>query len=372
MKKFLPILFLVLGWSLQAQIQADSIISLKSPLTESSGLLLLNGTFITHNDSGNDPVLYEIDTLTGLPSRTVYISNASNIDWEDLAVDDSHLYIGDFGNNQGTRQDLRIYKVALADYWASDTVTADTINFSYADQTSFTPMPFQTNFDAEALISRGDSLYVFTKQWGTVGSRAYKIPKTPGTYSVHVYAALNISSGLVTGADYLEDYAPGINLLAVTINLASNPKIAFFLDGGGTFGEGGMYDFFTYVFGSIQVEGICVTNDNLYITSEIFAGQPAMLSRAAIPPFMAIEEHENFVPVSIYPNPGQGIFHFIKNKKQQVEILEIYSLDGILQEQFEQPALLNNSFSVSLPTGVYFVIIHFDDGSKGLSRLAIQ
>jgi len=32
---------------------------------ETSGLIYLNGKLITHNDSGGEPALYELDTITG-------------------------------------------------------------------------------------------------------------------------------------------------------------------------------------------------------------------------------------------------------------------------------------------------------------------
>jgi hypothetical protein len=31
--------------------------------------------------------------------RTVAITNATNVDWEDIAQDASYIYIGDIGNN---------------------------------------------------------------------------------------------------------------------------------------------------------------------------------------------------------------------------------------------------------------------------------
>jgi hypothetical protein len=37
--------------------------------------------------------------------------NAKNTDWEALTNDGNNFYIGDFGNNDGSRRDLTIYKV---------------------------------------------------------------------------------------------------------------------------------------------------------------------------------------------------------------------------------------------------------------------
>ncbi|WP_240743145.1 hypothetical protein, partial [Ilyomonas limi] len=86
--------------------------NLNTKLNETSGLLWWNNQVWTHNDSGGEPALYAVDSSTGKIIRKVTVSNATNIDWEDLAQDDNYIYIGDFGNNaQGNRNDLKIYKV---------------------------------------------------------------------------------------------------------------------------------------------------------------------------------------------------------------------------------------------------------------------
>ena len=155
--------------------------SLQESLNETSGLIFINQKLITHNDSGGKPELYEIDSISGEIIRTVVVSNATNVDWEDICNDSTYLYIGDFGNT-GSRTDLKIYRLLISSYLttANDTVTVDTIQFHYSDQTDFTPAQFSTNFDAEALISFNDSLYIFTKNWGNNWTNIYALPKSPG------------------------------------------------------------------------------------------------------------------------------------------------------------------------------------------------
>ena len=99
--------------SLQAQIEnITEKYNLPNSISETSGLLFYNGKLITHNDSGDAANLYELDTIRGNITRTITISNATNSDWEDITQDDTHIYIGDFGNNSnGNRQDLKIYKI---------------------------------------------------------------------------------------------------------------------------------------------------------------------------------------------------------------------------------------------------------------------
>ena len=62
------------------------------------------------NDGGNKPKIYAL-SKKGNIKREVSIES-KNHDWEDLASDDEgNLYIGDFGNNNSDRQNLRILKV---------------------------------------------------------------------------------------------------------------------------------------------------------------------------------------------------------------------------------------------------------------------
>ena len=91
---------------------------------ETSGLLFFDSKIITHNDSGNNANLFEIDSLSGNLLRTISISNATNIDWEDITEDENHIYIADIGNNNGNRIDLKIYKILKSDFKKSTSVSA--------------------------------------------------------------------------------------------------------------------------------------------------------------------------------------------------------------------------------------------------------
>ena len=61
---------------------------LPASLSESSGIIYFNGKLITHNDSGGNNELYEVDLGTKVVIRTVTISNAQNVDWEWIVTDD--------------------------------------------------------------------------------------------------------------------------------------------------------------------------------------------------------------------------------------------------------------------------------------------
>jgi len=171
-------------------------------ITESSGLIWTDRKLWTHNDSGNPPEIYNVDTTDGHTIQTVVIDNYPNVDWESISADSGYIYVGDAGNNHGSRTDLKILKIAKSDITAGSVVhvNAQAISFSYTDQTSFVPSS-TNNFDCEALISIRDSLYIFTKDRGDMQTRVYKLPKIPGTYAVSPYTSYNVN-GLITDASY--------------------------------------------------------------------------------------------------------------------------------------------------------------------------
>ncbi|MFM7770838.1 MAG: T9SS type A sorting domain-containing protein, partial [Bacteroidota bacterium] len=77
----------------------------------------------------------------------------------------------------------------------------DTIWFHYEDQVDFTASSQETNFDCEALIAKGDSLYVFTKEWTSMSTSVYRFPNVPGDYSAQRMGSWNVN-GLITGATW--------------------------------------------------------------------------------------------------------------------------------------------------------------------------
>lgn len=137
--------------------------SLSSELKEISGLEFINDSLlVAHNDSGNSPHLYLIKT-NGEVLKKVLISNAKNVDWEDIATDDTYLYIGDIGNNANKRKDLKIYRISLTRLVESESVFAEEMRIAYSDQKDFPPDENERNFDSECLIAAYGYLWIFTK-----------------------------------------------------------------------------------------------------------------------------------------------------------------------------------------------------------------
>jgi hypothetical protein len=175
-------------------------------LTENSGLIFWDKLLWLHNDSGGDPAIYGLDTLSNTIQRRVLIKDATNIDWEDIAQDETHIYVGDFGNNSnGARPNFKVYKIAkkdISDTTGNISVTAEIIKFKYNDQPAnqtFVPAN-TTNWDCEAMISFKNKLYLFTKQWKGNKTVLYELSKTAGEHLAVSKDSLDVG-GLITGAD---------------------------------------------------------------------------------------------------------------------------------------------------------------------------
>ena len=174
------------------------ICNLDSAIFETSGLIFFDGLLWTHNDSGNPNEIYQVDTVTGIVIHSVFIRNATNIDWESISQSTTHLFIGNFGNNNGDRINLSILKIAKTGL-VNDTVDAETINFNYPDQINFSPAYNNHNFDCEAFIFANDSLHLFTKNWVDLQTRHYIIPPDSGTFSAIISDSFFVD-GLITDA----------------------------------------------------------------------------------------------------------------------------------------------------------------------------
>ena len=137
---------------------------LDKQLAETSALVVLNDTtFITLNDSGHPPELFVFDEK-GTVTHVCYVENAKNKDWEALAFDgENRLFIGDIGDNKNKRKKRVIYTVLLDEVLEKDTVSAKVITFHFEEQTAFPPPKSELYYDAEALVFKDDSLFIFTK-----------------------------------------------------------------------------------------------------------------------------------------------------------------------------------------------------------------
>jgi hypothetical protein len=257
-------------------IFARPVVQLPSILIESSGIYVSGPNRIwLHNDSGHANELFLFDT-TGILLRTLLISNATNVDWEDLAVDDlNRVYINDAGNNNHT--DLRIYRIPDPETIICDQVTAEIINFVFEDQTQFPPPPSNLDFDIEAIVWKSDSLFLFTKNRSnpqTGFCKMYKPPALPGTHTAMLVDSIFLgeinNEARVTAAD--------IHRQTGELVLLTQAKIVSFINySGNRFFEGIMSEYYSTV-SMGQIESISFTGDGrIFITEEGLRNTPGFL-----------------------------------------------------------------------------------------------
>lgn len=178
--------------------------SLPSQINESSGLLYFGDAVWTHNDSGDGPCLYQLKTENSdwektLIQREIFLENAQSQDWEELAQDEDFIYVGDFGNNGGQRQDLVIYKISKTEL-SNDTISNfERILFQYPDQDRFDYNAYEHNFDCEAMIVLEDSIYLFSKNHQDYKTRLYSLPKIAGNHSPILLDSFD-TKGTITAA----------------------------------------------------------------------------------------------------------------------------------------------------------------------------
>ncbi len=188
MKKFflLGISVALLACQQQSTAEFKTLYSLPKKLKEVSGITYFPETNLlyTLEDSGNKNAIYALNSQ-GKVAKTITITNATNVDWEDITKDKTgNIYIGDFGNNDNERKDLCIYKVNKNQLNKDLAVAEYKVSFSYPEQTEFPPKKKELFYDVEGFFEQGNYFYLFTKNRskGFDGTAfIYKIPNAPGT-----------------------------------------------------------------------------------------------------------------------------------------------------------------------------------------------
>lgn len=147
--------------------------TLPSAVHETSGLALSRSgrpLLWTHNDSGNDPVIYALDT-TGTIVGQVAVAGAVLLDWEDIAAgpcdSGNCLFIADIGDNFAARSMVAVYVIPEPSPEAKQSEPAVALLARFPDGSQ----------DAEAIfvLPNGD-LYLVTKG-RQAGIALYRLPK---------------------------------------------------------------------------------------------------------------------------------------------------------------------------------------------------
>jgi hypothetical protein len=281
--------FCVWSWiSCQPPVNSSSklvpVNPLPKELTENSGLLEMDeDLYVGLNDGGDHPNLYLFSLKRRSATRIIKIKNAQNVDWEDLTMDDVYVYIGDTGNNDGTRTDLTIYRVSKDDLRKKDEAEAEKITYSYNTQTKFSSSS-KNNFDCEAMICNGDSLYLFSKNRGNKKTDLYSLPKAPGNYKA-MHTGQFEAMGLITSAAYRKtaDKSELVLLGYDNKGKSYNGFMIYFPAVNGNHFLSGVskrVDFNT----SLQIESVIFHDEKqVYISNEESGGNAGLIYKADLP-----------------------------------------------------------------------------------------
>lgn len=184
------------------KIKKYRVSRLDDKIQETSGLNIFNGKLYTFNDSGNAPELYEINKTSGEVVKTLKV-NAKNTDWEALTNDGSNFYIGDFGNNDGSRRHLTIYKVPFQGDSLQNGQIRE-IKFHYPEQTDYKSSYYNTDYDAEAMVFAHGKIHLFTKEWVSKSTAHYIIDPEKNEKQDAVKAETYKTNFMVTDAAYFD------------------------------------------------------------------------------------------------------------------------------------------------------------------------
>ena len=242
----------------------------------------------------------------------------------------------------------------------------DSISFSYSTQTDFNAAGANnTNFDCEAFIVSADSIYLFTKEWISLKTSLYVLPKTSGEHIAEFRASLN-TEGLITGASWLEQK----RLIAICgYSTLLQPFIYLLYDFSGDDFFGGNKRKISLNLPFHQIEGIA-TEDGLsyYVSNERFSNQLITVEQklhkldlsAFLHGYISDDTTSSTTPATyhyvlplLYPNPSTGIFNLKLDKKESFSI-EVHSINGELL--YKSDIRGEGEVDISqLPDGVYFI-----------------
>ncbi len=341
------------------------VTDLASPtLNENSGIIFYNGHLFTINDGGNSNSIFELDTLGNI-IREITVTNAINVDWEGISQNSQSVFIGDFGNNSGSREDLCIYEISKQDIEdpQSSEVSATRRPFKFEDQLDFNWASNAHDFDCEALISTEDSLYLFSKNWLNEETKLYKLPIAwPDTAVATLSAGLNVD-GLITDATF-DPISERVMLLGYKNN-GGNLYTSFIwifwnYQGSSLFSGNKRRIEIGSMFTLGQTEGIALYNStNGYVSSEqissVITIPPKLFnfdfSEYLEPESLGIDMVNSFQSL-VYPNPGHS-YLTIHGKKGTYSIYEYPSMRFVSSGKNE-----SNRIDISgLNVGTYLIEI---------------
>ena len=355
-------------------VSATSVGTLPGVLYESSALDFTGGSsFWSLEDSGN-PEIFKI-TGDGSLAKTITITNAQNRNWEDMTHDAArnYMFIGDFGNNNNDRTNLRVFKIPYPSSISGTTTTAVEIDFTYPDQQSI-PSRW-LNFDAESFFHFQNKLFIFSKADGNaIGyTKMYSIPDSPGNYVATLVDSF-FTNDRTTSADISPD--------GKTVILISNTHIHIFKNFSGT-------DFFSGEHKQLNISGLWTqkeavsfsSNNEIFLTDEN-NGSGNHLYYIDLETWISASsastnsiEKINDVVASVYPIPANKYLNvLLQNADEEKFTFSLYDITGkhVFEAQIE-----NNKIPFAVRTedfisGIYFYKVFSESKEIQTSRIIIS
>jgi hypothetical protein len=192
--------------------------NLESPdLEEASGIAASkcqSDVYWTHNDSGDDALLFAIDSK-GKHLGVWKVGNAANRDWEDIEAikggDKCYVLIGEIGDNDHKYERIAVYRVEEPAV-TPEAATSTAKNPLAAANASVAYITYPNEkHDAEALMAHptGGEIYILTKSRNSP-SHIYKFtPKFEGETQTLTFVGKitvpAIPNGSITGGDISSD-----------------------------------------------------------------------------------------------------------------------------------------------------------------------
>lgn len=144
-------------------------------INELSGLVASHqqpGVFFAHNDSGDTARIFAMQ-LDGTVLQEFHLTNATNVDWEDIAYGPCPtglcVVVGDIGDNAFTRTDYALYRVTEPMVDGGTELVAEKFPFHY---------PGGAHHNAETLLvhpSLTGKAWVVTKELNAAVSQVYRL-----------------------------------------------------------------------------------------------------------------------------------------------------------------------------------------------------
>lgn len=208
--------------------------------------------FWTHTDGKKRPVLFAIDRSGRTLARFPVMAKME--DWEDIALDqEGHLFLGDIGNNDLLRKELRVFRIDEPNPSSSGT----RLRVSRTWRLQFPKKPF----DCESLFIFENNGYVISKVFDDKAAALYRFSlQEPSGPAVLKWICNLPVSAPITGATISDD---GKKMALVSHNAA------FLFEINADLSNAAHLKPFHLKLGDQHIEGCTFVPDGLLMTSEL-------------------------------------------------------------------------------------------------------